>query len=363
MAPTCLRTAVQQAIWPLLFEDPSSGGAALQYGSTPGFHVLRELLRDRMHQADGPHDAIALDQIVVTAGSNQLLHLVSECLLEPGDIVLCASPTYLVYMGLLAGLEARAVGVASDAQGMIPEALDEQFRRIDAAGDLGRSKRSIWSRISTIPAGATMSGGAPHRRGRVGQTLVAVRPIHVISDEAYRELRYWGDDIPSLAFAMIPATPSSSPARFPSPSRRGFGSAGGASAAPDPTGLRFEGQRRFRLAQLQPALDGQGAGTEPVGTPPRGTSRKLSQQAERHAGRRRIPSGHRWKGVRTGLPFGGCTSGWSCPSRSMPAWTADCSRDVDPRRRVVRAGRVLLSGRGRAAATQHDPAEFWGSVL
>jgi 2-aminoadipate transaminase len=193
---TLPQDAVQQAI-AALFEDTRSGSAALQYGSTPGFHALREILRQRMLQADGQHEGVALDQIVITAGSNQLLHLVSESLLEPGDIVLCASPTYLVYLGLLAGLEARAVGVASDAQGMIPEALDEQFRQIDSAGNLGRVKAIYLVPYFDNPAGATMP---LDRRVAVVETAKRwsrLAPIHVISDEAYRELRYGGDDIPS----------------------------------------------------------------------------------------------------------------------------------------------------------------------
>ena len=34
---------------------------------------------------------------MLTAGSNQMLHLVGEVLLDPGDIVLCAAPTYFVF--------------------------------------------------------------------------------------------------------------------------------------------------------------------------------------------------------------------------------------------------------------------------
>ena len=56
-----------------------------------------------------------------TAGSNQLLYLVSECLLDPGDIVLCGAPSYFVFMDALASLGARSVGVESDAEGPVPE--------------------------------------------------------------------------------------------------------------------------------------------------------------------------------------------------------------------------------------------------
>ncbi len=188
--------AVRQAMTSLL-QDSRTAAAALQYGSTPGYHGLRRMLQDRMHQADGQDRPVDLDQIVITAGSNQLLHLVSESLLEPGDIVLCASPTYLVYLGLLLGLEARAFGVASDALGMIPEALDDQLRRIQAAGELQRVKAIYLVPYFDNPAGATMPMDRRMAVVEMAKHWSRCNPIHVISDEAYRELRYAGDDIPS----------------------------------------------------------------------------------------------------------------------------------------------------------------------
>ncbi len=180
-----------------LLQDSQAAAAALQYGSTVGYPVLRQMLLDRMRQADGQDPPINLEQIVITAGSNQLLSLVSESLLEPGDIVLCASPTYLVYMGLLWGLEARAFGVASDALGMIPEALDDQLRRIEAAGELQRVKAIYLVPYFDNPAGATMPMDRRLAVVEMAKRWSRYHPIHVISDEAYRELRYEGEDIPS----------------------------------------------------------------------------------------------------------------------------------------------------------------------
>ena len=99
-----------------------AGGTAIRYD--PGFAAAagsvaesnagpRRLLRE-----------LSSDQIVITAGSNQLLHLVCESLLDPGDIVVCAAPTYLVFLGTLSNVGARSVGVAIDQHGMVPDALE-----------------------------------------------------------------------------------------------------------------------------------------------------------------------------------------------------------------------------------------------
>jgi len=187
---------VKQALAELL-SDPNAARAALQYGTTSGYPQLREMLLEKARQADGMERSPPVEQIVVTAGSNQLLHLISESLLNPGDIVLCASPSYFVYLGLLAGLSVRAIGVGSDDAGMIPEALVATLERLDASDELDRVKAIYLVPYFDNPGGVTM----PLER-RASVVEVAKRwsrrgRIHVISDEAYRQLRYSGDDIPS----------------------------------------------------------------------------------------------------------------------------------------------------------------------
>lgn len=192
-----LPTSAADAAWSALFRDPQAAAAALQYGTTPGHPPLRELLLDRTRQADPQGPPVALDQIVVTAGSNQLLHLVSESLLDPGDIVLCAAPSYFVYLGLLAGLGVRAVGVASDSGGLVPAALKETLARCERDGELARVKAIYLVPYFDNPAGTTMPAERRAAVVEMAKRWSKHGRIHVISDEAYRELRYAGEDIPS----------------------------------------------------------------------------------------------------------------------------------------------------------------------
>ncbi len=93
-----------------ILTDDHSARAALQYGTTAGYPPLREALLQRLLDSDACCHKLSIDQVVVTAGSNQLLHLVSESILDPGDIVLCAAPTYFVYLGTLSNLGATELG-------------------------------------------------------------------------------------------------------------------------------------------------------------------------------------------------------------------------------------------------------------
>lgn len=184
-----------------LFRSRDISLSALQYGSTQGYPLLREQLVERLHQEDssaGLATATSVDDVVVTAGSNQLLHLVGECLLNPGDIVLCAAPTYLVFLGTLSNLGAVSRGVASDEKGLIPEALEERLRQIEASGDLPRVKAIYVVSSFDNPRGISLPAERREAIVEIAKRWSRSTRIHVIEDAAYRELRYSADDIPSM---------------------------------------------------------------------------------------------------------------------------------------------------------------------
>ena len=186
--------AALEAIW----ADPVESRAALQYGTTPGFLPLREAISHYYAEADGS-DVLppSPEQIVVTAGSNQLLHLVAESILDPGDIVLCASPSYFVFLGTVSNLGARSFGVAVDDEGMIPQALEAALEEIEAAGELPRVKAIYLVTYFDNPRGVSTSLERRAEIVRIAQRWSRENRIYVIDDAAYRELRYEGPDEPS----------------------------------------------------------------------------------------------------------------------------------------------------------------------
>ena len=186
-----------EAIW----SDPELARAALQYSSTIGYPPLRAALLDRMLRADGctaEELKLSPGQVVITAGSNQLLYLVGDVLLDPGDVVLCGAPTYFVYLGTLANLGARAVGVPTDSEGLIPEALDEQLGRFQSAGQLHRVKAVYVTSYYDNPTGVTIPAARRAALVDLVRRWSRTHKIYLIEDTAYRELRYWGDDVPSM---------------------------------------------------------------------------------------------------------------------------------------------------------------------
>ena len=188
--------------WRNLAADESVAHAALQYGTTAGYRPLREALLADQVAADGnaaPWHSVTPEQVVVTSGSNQLLHLLVDTLCDPGDVILCAAPTYFVFLGMLKNLGVRGVSIATDEEGIVPEALEEQLGRYAAGGELARVKAIYVVSYFDNPRSVTMSAARRRAVVELAERYSTDHKIYVLEDAAYRELRFFGDDIPSIA--------------------------------------------------------------------------------------------------------------------------------------------------------------------
>lgn len=190
--------SARQAIETVL-ADEGRARSALQYGTNAGYLPLREAVLARLLAADGQDGhRPTVDQVILTAGSNQLLHLVGEVLLDPGDIVLCSAPTYFVFLGMLDSVGARAVGVTVDEQGLIPEALQDELECRREAGELARVKAIYVTSYFENPSTVTLARERRAQIVEIAKRYSSESPIYIIDDAAYRELRYAGPDLPSL---------------------------------------------------------------------------------------------------------------------------------------------------------------------
>jgi len=160
---------------------------ALQYGPTEGHFRLRSAIARGMGQHFGaPQD---VDNILITTGSQQALSLLCTVLLDPDDIVLTASPTYLGALLAFNACRARVHGVATDAEGVIPEALEEQLRAL--GNDSHRAKFIYLVPTFDNPTGRTMG---PARRQRI-YDLAGQYDLLIIEDDPYGLLRYEGEPV------------------------------------------------------------------------------------------------------------------------------------------------------------------------
>lgn len=180
-----------------LLASAKSGRLALQYGSTAGDLELRQHTVRRLGELDGKsYDPAAT---VITHGSQQLLYLVSECLCDPGDIVLVEDPTYFVFLGIAQSLGFHCRGIRMESDGLDVEHLEQRLAALKKSGELKRVKFLYLVTYFQNPSGITTS----FAKKKAALALLkkyehaAGHPIYLLEDAAYRELRFAGDDVPS----------------------------------------------------------------------------------------------------------------------------------------------------------------------
>ncbi len=161
------------------------GTKALQYGTTEGHLPLREKIAKRMKRLGINTSA---ENILITSGSQQGLDLTGKVFLNPGDVVLCESPSYLGALGAFKQYQPKFVEVPTDDYGMIMEDLEEimattkNIKVLYAIPDFQNPSGRTWS---------------VERRKKLVE-IANKYNICIIEDNPYGELRFEGEILPSV---------------------------------------------------------------------------------------------------------------------------------------------------------------------
>jgi 2-aminoadipate transaminase len=184
-----------------LAADPDLARAALQYGSTRGLPELCEHVLHHVCSADGvsPHEMnLSPADVVITTGSQQLLYLLGELFIDPGDIVITEAPSYFVYHSLLESHGARVLTVPMGEHGMKVDDLEFLLEQLRKSGEIARLKLIYTVDYFQNPTGLTLSADRRPRLVELARRFSSRHRILILEDAAYRELRYSGADLPSL---------------------------------------------------------------------------------------------------------------------------------------------------------------------
>ncbi|HSZ03695.1 MAG TPA: PLP-dependent aminotransferase family protein [Solirubrobacteraceae bacterium] len=155
------------------------------YGPTEGEANLRALLLEFLERQQGA--APAPEELLITSGGMQGLDLTCKLFVDPGDVVAVEAPTYTNGTDVITGYGGAVLEIPTDGEG-----LD-----VDALRELGAAEPP--KVIYTIPnfqnpSGATMS--LPRRMELV--ELAERWGALILEDDPYRQLRFSGEDLPSL---------------------------------------------------------------------------------------------------------------------------------------------------------------------
>ncbi|WP_213877586.1 PLP-dependent aminotransferase family protein [Pseudomonas sp. dw_358] len=159
----------------------------LQYGATEGLPALRAELVKLMGRRGSE---VAMDDVLVTTGSQQGLDLLIKVLLEPGDTVMVERPGYPAALQALRMGGMRVLSAVTDRDGLDTEQLEQQL-----AGLPTGTVRLLYC----VPTFANPTGACLTLERREHLLALAARhDLLIIEDDPYGALRFAGEALPSL---------------------------------------------------------------------------------------------------------------------------------------------------------------------
>jgi 2-aminoadipate transaminase len=165
------------------------GALALQYGPTEGEMPFREEIAKWLGREK---TTIKAENILITAGSQQGLDIVSKVFLDPRDIVIVELPSYVGGLQAFTAYRARMIGVPQDRDGMRMDLLEKVLAKLE---NRGKKPKFIYVVPDfQNPSGITMS---LERRMRLLQLAYRFE-LPVVEDSPYRDLRYKGNTVPAI---------------------------------------------------------------------------------------------------------------------------------------------------------------------
>lgn len=194
MGPNCISLAPGKpapSLFPLdaVYEKTGTvlekhGAESMQYSSTLGFEPLREWVASRVPGAKASN-------VLMVNGSQQAIDIVGKLFLDPGDKVAVSAPTYTATFSTLNAYEPEFISIASDNNGMIPEAV---------AAALQQAPKLLYCIPNFMnPTGISLT---LERRQKIA-ALAQQYNVPVLEDDPYGELRFDGPRLPNL-FELAP---------------------------------------------------------------------------------------------------------------------------------------------------------------
>ena len=163
------------------------GVQALQYGNPIGIPDLRQAVIDRLLAPKGLK--VGLENVMIVAGGMETMNLVSQLYLEPGDVVLVESPTFLQSIQIFKMFEARCIACETDDQGLVIEDVEAKIK-------LHHPKMIYVVPTFQNPSGRTTSLERRKALARLGSQYDVV----VLEDDPYCEMRYSGEVLPPIKY-------------------------------------------------------------------------------------------------------------------------------------------------------------------
>ena len=162
------------------------GTNALQYGGTEGLPGLRSGIADYLSSTAGVR--CTADNILPVQGSSQAFDLLLKALIDPGDVILVESPTFLGAIQAMRIYRAQLIAMPMDEGGVIIDEVEKLVKQ-------HHPKMMYIIPTFQNPTGRTLS--LPRRKALA--EMAAKYGFVIAEDDPYRDLRYEGEPLPSIS--------------------------------------------------------------------------------------------------------------------------------------------------------------------
>ena len=158
------------------------GVEALQYGPVQGISQLREIVAEKLLAPKGI--LASANDILIVNGGLETMNLLCQVFINPGDVILCESPTFVHCVEIFEMFEAKCIGCKTDDKGIVPEDVEQKI--------LQYHPKMVYV-IPTFqnPTGKTIS---EDRRVKLAE-LGSKYDVIILEDDPYRDLRYSGEEL------------------------------------------------------------------------------------------------------------------------------------------------------------------------
>lgn len=167
----------------ILENDPI---AALQYSVTEGYTPLRDAVKKRLTAQNS--FSPDRDELIITSGGQQANELSCKVFINEGDTLICERPSFVGSLNSFKSYNAHIVGIEMDDEGIKTDELESVLKTTDNV--------KVLYLIPNFqnPSGKCMS----YERRKAVYELACKYNIIILEDNPYGELRFAGEDIPSI---------------------------------------------------------------------------------------------------------------------------------------------------------------------
>ena len=159
---------------------------ALQYSVTEGYAPLRAQVAQRLKERFSI--GTDSDDVIITTGGQQGIDLTAKALCNEGDTVICENPSFIGALNAFRSYNTKLVGVDVEPDGINVEMLEKALR------ENPRTKLIYLIPTFQNPSGVTMS----YEKRRAVMALAEKYNTVILEDNPYGELRFDGEDVPTL---------------------------------------------------------------------------------------------------------------------------------------------------------------------